>query len=137
MPDLEALRAGLARAAARSSAACGGRSSASATASSARARALERGARRALERDASASRSLRDRLRRGPALLVERRRAALERAGGRLAALSPRATLCRGYAIVRASDGVLRSAAGLAAGARVEVELAEGGFGARVEDVRP
>jgi exodeoxyribonuclease VII large subunit len=97
---------------------------------------LERGARRALERDAQRVSLLRDRLRSGPALLVERRRAAIERAGARLAALSPRATLGRGYAIVRAGDGVLRSATGLAAGARVEVELAEGGFGARVENVR-
>jgi exodeoxyribonuclease VII large subunit len=98
--------------------------------------ALERGARRTLERDTQRVALLRDRLRSGPALLVERRRAAIEQAGARLAALSPRATLGRGYAIVRAGDGVLRSATGLAAGARVEVELAEGGFGARVEDVR-
>jgi exodeoxyribonuclease VII large subunit len=99
--------------------------------------ALERGARRALERDRQRVGVLGDRLRRGPALLVERRRAALEQTSGRLAALSPRATLARGYAIVRAGDAVLRSAAGVAAGERVEVELAEGAFGARVEDVRP
>ena len=98
--------------------------------------AFERGARRALERDTQRVSLLRDRLRTSPALLVERRRAAVERAGARLAALSPRATLGRGYAIVRAGDGVLRSATGLTAGERVEVELAEGGFGARVEDVR-
>ena len=81
--------------------------------------------------------SPRDRLRRGPALLVERRRSALERAAGQLAALSPRATLTRGYAIVRAGDSVLRDTEGLEPGTRVDVELAEGGFGARVEDVRP
>jgi exodeoxyribonuclease VII large subunit len=98
--------------------------------------ALERGTRRAHERDLQHVSLLRDRLRRGPALLVERRRAAVERAGSRLAALSPRATLGRGYAIVRAGDGVLRDTAGITPGARVEVELAEGGFGARVEDVR-
>ena len=67
------------------------------------------GARRALERDQQRVSLLRDRLRRGPALLVERRRAALERTGGQLAALSPRATLARGYAIVRAGDAVLRT----------------------------
>ena len=78
--------------------------------------ALERGTRRALDRDAQRLSLLRDRLRRGPALLVERRRAPLERAAGRLAALSPRATLGRGYAIVRAGDSMLRTTAGLAPG---------------------
>ena len=80
--------------------------------------------------------ALGERLRRGPALLLERRRSAIERAEGRLTALSPRATLGRGYAIVRTADGVLRSTAGLATGAAVEVEVADGRFGARVEDVR-
>ena len=97
---------------------------------------LERGARRTLERDTRRVESLRDQLRRGPALLVERRRAAIERSAGRLAALSPRATLERGYAIVRAQDGVLRSAADVTAGDAVAVELGRGGFDARVEDVR-
>ena len=97
---------------------------------------LERGARRALERDADRLVSFRDRLRRGPALLVERRRAGVERTGARLAALSPRATLERGYAIVRARDEILRSSAGLSPGERIEVELAAGGLGAVVEDVR-
>jgi exodeoxyribonuclease VII large subunit len=99
--------------------------------------ALARGVRRTLERDAQRLTTLGDRLRRGPALLVERRRSSVERAGARLTALSPRATLERGYAIVRAGDEVLRSAAGLVPAARVEVELAQGSFGARVEDVRP
>jgi exodeoxyribonuclease VII large subunit len=67
---------------------------------------------------------------------VERRRAAVERAEGRLTALSPRATLERGYAIVRGGHGIVRDAAALASGERVEVEVARGGFGARVEDVR-
>ena len=99
--------------------------------------ALEKGARRTLDRDRRQLSLLRDRLHRGPALLVERRRSSLEHAGGRLAALSPRATLSRGYAIVRGDAGVIRSASGLDAGRHVEVELAEGGFGARVEEVRP
>ena len=98
--------------------------------------ALERGARRALERDAHRVSSLRERLRRGPALLLERRRNAVEHAGARLSALSPRGTLERGYAIVRAHDQVLRSAASVAPGDPVEVELAEGAFGARVEEIR-
>ncbi|HWN20807.1 MAG TPA: exodeoxyribonuclease VII large subunit [Gaiellaceae bacterium] len=103
----------------------------------ARARAgLERGARRTLERDTRRVDSLREQLRRGPALIVERRRASIERNAGRLAALSPRATLERGYAIVRAGDGVVRTAAELAAGDAVAVELGRGGFDARVEGVR-
>ena len=78
-----------------------------------------------------------DRLRSAPLLLVERRRALLETAAGRLRALSPQATLERGYAIVRSSGGVARDAAALAAGDRVDVRLAAGSFGARVEEVQP
>ena len=48
--------------------------------------------------------------------------------------LSPMKTLERGYAIVRSGSKVVRVAADVAPGARVEVALAEGGFGARVED---
>jgi exodeoxyribonuclease VII large subunit len=98
---------------------------------------LERGTRRALERDAHRLAVLRDRLRRGPGLLLERRRSAVEQAGARLAALSPRGTLERGYAIVRAHDRILRSAADVGAGDAIEVELAEGALGARVEETRP
>jgi exodeoxyribonuclease VII large subunit len=90
---------------------------------------LER-ARRGLERDG-------ERLVRAPALLLERKRASLEAVSGRLLALSPRATLARGYAIVRAESGIVRAAAALAPGERVDVELAAGAFGARVEETRP
>jgi exodeoxyribonuclease VII large subunit len=82
-------------------------------------------------------RTLRSRLDRAPLLLVERKRAALESAAGRLRALSHQATLRRGYAIVRTDSGILRSAARVSPGERVEVELAEGGLGARVEETRP
>jgi exodeoxyribonuclease VII large subunit len=88
--------------------------------------AVERGSRR-LE-DAHG------RLRRAPALAVERKRAALDAAAGKLRVLSPMKTLERGYAIVRTETAVVRSAADVAPGVRVEVALAEGGFGARVED---
>ncbi len=98
--------------------------------------ALERGARRTLERETGRLDTLRGRLRRGPALLVERRRGAIDRAAGRLAALSPRATLERGYAIVRARDAIVVAADALAPGDAVSVELARGGFGGRVEEVR-
>jgi exodeoxyribonuclease VII large subunit len=67
---------------------------------------------------------------------LERKRAALEAIWGRLGALSPKATLTRGYAIVRTDSGIVRSARALAAGDRVDVEVAEGGFGARVEETR-
>jgi exodeoxyribonuclease VII large subunit len=101
-----------------------------------RARAsLRRGAERALERDRRVVDALHERLRRAPSLLVERRRARLERAAGRLRALSPRATLERGYAIVRADEAVVRSATAVAPGRYVRVELRDGEFGARVEDV--
>jgi exodeoxyribonuclease VII large subunit len=103
-----------------------------------RARAsLARGARRRLERDAERVARTHDRLVRAPGLALERKRARLDATAGRLRALSPRSTLRRGYAIVRAGDAVVRSSGELEAGARVEVELAEGAFGARVEDTRP
>jgi exodeoxyribonuclease VII large subunit len=47
-------------------------------------------------------------------------------------------TLERGYAIVRTESGdVMASSQALSPGARVDVTLADGGFGARVEEVRP
>ena len=137
VPDLEALRGELVRA--RSSLErCVRRTTERERERLARTQAaLERGARRTLERDRRHLTTLGDRLQRGPALLVERRRSAIERVEGRLAALSPRATLARGYAIVRAHEAVLRDTTRVEPGTRVEIELAEGGFGARVEDVRP
>ena len=51
-------------------------------------------------------------------------------------ALSPRATLERGYAIVRAESGIVRSSGAVSPGDRVDVELAEGGFGGTVEETR-
>ena len=137
VPDLEALRVELTRARG-SLERCVRRATERERERLTRAHAsLERGARRTLDRDRRRLTSLGERLQRGPALLVERRRSAIERVEGRLAALSPRSTLARGYAIVRAGDTVLRRAADVESGARVEVELAEGAFGARVEDVRP
>jgi exodeoxyribonuclease VII large subunit len=98
--------------------------------------ALAREGRRTYERARERLEADRARLDRAPALLVERKRAGLDALAGRLRALSPRATLARGYAIVRADDAVVRAASALAPGGRVDVELAEGGFGARVEDTR-
>jgi len=96
--------------------------------------ALARGARGALDREKSRLELTHERLRRAPLLLVERRRAALEHSAGRLRALSPRATLERGYAIVRAAGEIVRSSSQISAGNRVDVELGTGGFGARVEE---
>jgi exodeoxyribonuclease VII large subunit len=98
--------------------------------------ALARGAGAALERARSSLTRDRERLDRAPALLVERKRAGLEGLVGRLQALSPRKTLARGYAIVRTDNGIVRSSTELEPGSRVDVELAEGGFGARVEETK-
>jgi exodeoxyribonuclease VII large subunit len=76
------------------------------------------------------------RLTRAPALLLERKGARLDTLAGRLRALSPRATLERGYAIVRTEAGIVRSADGMKVGNRIDVELAQGALGARVEEIR-
>jgi exodeoxyribonuclease VII large subunit len=70
-------------------------------------------------------------------LLLERRRSALDHTGARLQALSPRSTLDRGYAIVRAGGEAVREAAAVTPGERLEIELASGGLGATVDEVRP
>ena len=115
VPDLDELRAWLERARQR----------------------LGDGTTRALERDRARLARSRERLVAAPGLLVERRRAGLDRTGVRLQALSPRATLARGYAIVRAEGTVVRDARTVRAGSPIDVELAAGGLGARVEEVRP
>ncbi|MBW8741175.1 MAG: exodeoxyribonuclease VII large subunit, partial [Acidobacteria bacterium] len=61
-----------------------------------------------------------ERLRRAPALTIERRRARVEQSAARLRALSPRATLERGYAIVRRDDAVVRSVTSVDAGDTLE-----------------
>jgi exodeoxyribonuclease VII large subunit len=115
VPDLDELLAGLERSRAR----------------------LGGAVRRLVERDRERLGRLGQRLRAAPALLLERRRARVELAGARLRALSPRATVARGYAIVRAGGAVLRDASSVRPGDAVDVELASGALGARVEEVRP
>jgi exodeoxyribonuclease VII large subunit len=95
--------------------------------------ALARGARSVVERRRQRLEAAHERLRRAPALAVERKRARLEHSAGRLRALSPHATLQRGYAIVRNGDEIVRSAAAVSAGESIDVEVADGRFGARVE----
>jgi exodeoxyribonuclease VII large subunit len=98
--------------------------------------ALGRDTRRILERGRQTLTADAERLRRAPALLLERKGARVDALAGRLRALSPRATLERGYAIVRAEAGIVRSAKAVSPGTLVEVELAEGGLAARVEETR-
>jgi exodeoxyribonuclease VII large subunit len=104
------------------------------------ARSAERlrvGPRAAVQRENLRLERARQRLRVAPALAVERKRAVLEKSGARLVALSPVQTLRRGYAIVRTeSGGLVASTGDVSTGARVDVTVADGGFGARVEDVR-
>jgi len=95
--------------------------------------ALARGVRGVVERRRERLVHAHERLRRAPALAVERKRARLEHAAGRLRTLSPRATLQRGYSIVRAGDDIVRSANAVSAGEAIDVEVADGRFGARVE----
>lgn len=115
VPDLDELRGGLDRARDR----------------------LAAGSMRLLERDRARLGRARERLHVAPSLFLERRRAALDRSSARLGALSPLATLARGYAIVRAGGGIVRDAGTVAAGGLVEIQLARGSLGARVEEVRP
>ena len=74
-----------------------------------------------------------ERLRRAPLLALERKAGKLTAVHGRLQALSPSATLERGYAIVRRGDDVVRTAAQVDTGDAVSIRVAEGTFGAVVE----
>jgi len=100
-------------------------------------RRLDLAARAHLDRRRNALERQGERLRRAPRLLLERRRSALDHTGARLQALSPLATLNRGYAIVRSGSSALRTAAGVASGDRVDIRLASGFLGARVDEIRP
>lgn len=96
---------------------------------------LDGSARRILTRDRERLDRSHDRLRAAPVLLLERRRIALDHAAARLQALSPRATLTRGYAIVRSGGIALRDTAATTPGGRLEIELATGSLAATVEEV--
>lgn len=68
---------------------------------------------------------------------LQSRRSRLELQVGRIHALSPLAILERGYAICRNEQGViLRATAGVVCGDRVDVMLARGRLGCRVEQVK-
>jgi exodeoxyribonuclease VII large subunit len=77
------------------------------------------------------------RLRHGVHSAIERSRARLAGSASALQALSPLATLARGYAVVQTADGrVLRDARIVRPGDSVDVRLAQGHLGCRVEKVR-
>jgi exodeoxyribonuclease VII large subunit len=68
---------------------------------------------------------------------VERKRARIQTAGGRLHALSPLATLARGFGVARGEDGAARSRASqFVVGDRFDLQLRDGVVGAQVERVR-
>ena len=98
-------------------------------------RRLGLSARGRLERRTTQLARLRERLDAAPRALLDRRRTALDHAGSRLQALSPLATLQRGYAIVRAGGEAVREAGTVSPGDPLEIQLAAGALGARVEDV--
>jgi exodeoxyribonuclease VII large subunit len=97
---------------------------------------LDTGVRRTLARDRERLARDRTRLSAAPLLLLERRRASLDHAAARLQALSPRGTLARGYAVVRAGGAALRDATAVGPGSPLEIELAAGGLAATVDEVR-
>lgn len=77
--------------------------------------------------------SAQQRLQRVHREMISRPRTQLERASGKLHALSPLAVLSRGYAIVYASDGsILRSADAIATGQEIRARLASGAVRAKV-----
>jgi exodeoxyribonuclease VII large subunit len=105
------------------------------------AQALERSAERlraaphlTLERQGQRVERAHERLRQAPALAVERKRAALESTAGRLLVLSPLKTLQRGYAIVRTESKVVTAREDVSPGTHVQVRVADGSFGAVVEE---
>ena len=99
-------------------------------------RRLQLAARRVAERERERLARLEERLHTAPEQLLERRRAGVDHLGARLQSLSPHATLARGYAIVRVGGEALREATAVAPGASLDIELASGGLGATVDEVR-
>jgi exodeoxyribonuclease VII large subunit len=110
VPDLNELREGLART----------------------REGLHRGANRAVERHGQRLAKAHERLGRAPLLALERKRARLDTMHARLGALSPLATLERGYAIVHRGDELVRSPAQVDTGDAIDVRVADGTFGATV-----
>ena len=89
-----------------------------------------------LARDRAQLSRLAERLREPPRRALELRRLALDHAAARLAALSPAATLARGYSVVRLNGEALRASSGVTPGELVQIELHSGTLGAAVTEVR-
>jgi exodeoxyribonuclease VII large subunit len=82
--------------------------------------------------------ALRRRSQQAVKLQFSQRRRAIEDLQRRLRALSPAATLSRGYAIVQTEAGhVLQTAAEASAGERVRIQLHHGRLAATVDAVEP
>lgn len=90
---------------------------------------LRRSVRDRLDREARETDALRDRARRRLTMLVEAAQADLVHVRARVQALSPQATLDRGYAVVRRADGSVVRAPADAVGT-LRVRVAGGEFGA-------
>ncbi len=92
--------------------------------------------RRRLDNDRQRADVLLERLDGGMRLRLERAQNRLGLAQARLAGVSPLATLSRGYAIVRRPDGrIIRSARAVTAGDKLAVQVADGRFGVKVEEI--
>jgi len=89
---------------------------------------LQRSATRMCERRAESLARTRERLGQAPVRELDRRRTRLEAIRAQLRALSPSATVERGYAIVRAGDGLVREPPPV--GTALTVEVAGGAFSA-------
>ena len=99
--------------------------------------ALAEGARWQIEGARDRARSLAQRAATATERVVERRRSRVEALGGRLHALSPLATLGRGFAVALSPDGTPRARASrFTAGDSFELVLADGRVAARTESVR-
>ncbi len=99
------------------------------------ARALALAALRATALARDALTAVDDDLREATERAAERRRATVERAAGRLHALSPLATLARGYSVARDADGrTLSRAAHFAPGAEFRLLVADGEVAATVRE---
>jgi exodeoxyribonuclease VII large subunit len=94
---------------------------------------LHRGAHRTADRHVQRLAAARDRLSRAPLLALERKRARIDTLHARLGALSPIATLDRGYAIVRRGEDVVRSPEQVESGDPLSVRVADGTFGVTAE----
>ncbi len=91
--------------------------------------------RRTVDADRQQIDGLTDRLSRAAMRLLDRRAGRLAVAQAALAAVSPLATLARGFAIVRDGDGqLIRSVAQARPGDAITIQVSDGMFGARVDE---